>query len=65
MKDEVRKKFPESLAGADISDVDLDEEEIYVNGERLTDERVEQMAAESVRLARARDARAARRSDGR
>lgn len=40
----------------EVSDVDLDEEAVYVNGERLTDERVERMAAESVRLARAREA---------
>lgn len=39
----------------EVDDVDLDQEAVYVNGERLTDERVEQMAAESVRLARARE----------
>jgi fructose-bisphosphate aldolase class 1 len=46
------------LIGDDIevTDVDLDQEEVYVNGERLTDERVEQMAEESVRLARERGA---------
>lgn len=41
---------------ATIEDVDLESEAVYVNGERLTEERVEQMAAESVRLARAREA---------
>lgn len=40
----------------EVSDVDLDKEAVFVNGERLTDERVEEMAAESVRLARAREA---------
>lgn len=40
----------------EVDDVDLEQEAVYVNGERLTDERVEQMAAESVRLARAREA---------
>ncbi|OBG76259.1 hypothetical protein A5700_22515 [Mycobacterium sp. E1214] len=39
----------------EVDDVDLEQEAVYVNGERLTDERVEQMAAESVRLARARE----------
>ena len=38
----------------EVSDVNLAEEAVYVNGERLTDERVEQMAAESMRLARLR-----------
>lgn len=42
----------------EVDDVDLEQEAVYVNGERLTDERVEQMAAESVRLARAREAKA-------
>lgn len=41
---------------AELSDVDLTQEEVYIKGERLTDERVEQMAAESVRLAREREA---------
>lgn len=51
-------------ADATIDDVDLETEAeaetetetVYVNGERLTEQRVEQMAAESVRLARAREA---------
>lgn len=38
----------------EVSDVDLKQEEVYVDGERLTDERVEQMASESLRLARER-----------
>jgi hypothetical protein len=40
----------------EVSDVDLAGEAVYVNGERLTDERVERMAEESVRLARIREA---------
>jgi fructose-bisphosphate aldolase class 1 len=40
----------------EVTDVDLDQEDVYVNGQRLTDERVEQMAEESVRLARDREA---------
>lgn len=40
----------------EVDDVDLEQEAVYVNGERLTDERVEQMAAESVRLAHSREA---------
>ncbi|OBG25293.1 hypothetical protein A5764_07895 [Mycobacterium sp. 852002-51057_SCH5723018] len=40
----------------EVTDVEMAEEAVYVGGERLTDERVEQMAAESVRLARAREA---------
>lgn len=39
----------------EVSDVDLKQEEVYVDGERLTDERVEQMASESLRLARERE----------
>jgi hypothetical protein len=46
----------------EVSDVDLDHEEVYVNGERLTDERVEQIAAESVRLTREREANPSSRS---
>ena len=43
--------FPETLAGAEVevSDVDLDEEAVYVNGDRLTDERAEQRAADPLR----------------
>lgn len=52
-------KFPKTTAGAQVSDIDLDQEAVYVNGERLTEERAEQMAAESVRLARAREERQA------
>lgn len=40
----------------EVTEVDLETEEIYVNGERLTNERVEQIAAQSVRLAREREA---------
>lgn len=39
-----------------VDDVDLETEEVYVNGVRLTDALVEQMAAESVRLAKVRGA---------
>uniref|UniRef100_A0AAU8GQH8 CopG antitoxin n=1 Tax=Mycobacterium phage JustASigh TaxID=3158894 RepID=A0AAU8GQH8_9CAUD len=50
-----RARNPEDYVIGDdveITDVDLEQEEIYVNGERLTEERVEELAAESVRLAR-------------
>lgn len=40
----------------EVTDVDLAAEQIYVDGERLTDEGVERMAEESVRLARDREA---------
>lgn len=40
----------------EVADVDLTEEAIYVGGGRLTDERVEQVAGESLRLAREREA---------
>jgi hypothetical protein len=46
MTDDEARKFPESLAGAEVSDVDLNEEAIVVGGERLTEERAEQIAAE-------------------
>ncbi|AFC54994.1 hypothetical protein MPRI_00970 [Mycobacterium paraintracellulare] len=42
----------------EVDDVDLGQEAVYVNGVRLTNERVEQMAAESVALARSREAKA-------
>lgn len=37
---------------ATIEDVDLDKEEIYVEGERFTEARAEQLAEETARLAR-------------
>jgi hypothetical protein len=40
---------------AQISDIDLDAEEFYVNGTRLTDERADVLAADAVRAARARN----------
>jgi hypothetical protein len=40
----------------EVTDVDFESERVYVNGERLNDERVSQMAEESVRLAREREA---------
>jgi hypothetical protein len=40
----------------EVTGVNLDQEAVYVNGERLTDKRVEQMAQESVRLTREREA---------
>lgn len=39
---------------AEVSNVDLGQEEVYVDGVRLTDERAETIAAQSVRLARER-----------
>jgi hypothetical protein len=39
-------------ADATIDDVDLDQEEIYYQGERLTEERAAQIGEESARLAR-------------
>lgn len=36
--------FPESLAGAKVSDIDLDAEEFVFRGERMTDERATQVA---------------------
>lgn len=52
------KDLRDRVIGADveIDDVDLAEEEVYVGGERLTDERVEEMAEQSIRIARAREA---------
>jgi hypothetical protein len=45
-------------ADATIDDVDLDQEEIYYQGERLTEERAAQIGEESARLAReAREAK--------
>lgn len=43
---DARRKFPETWAGAEVSDIDLDKEEIYVDGERLTEKRAEQITAE-------------------
>lgn len=40
----------------EITDVDLDQEEVYVNGERLTEVRAMQMAEEAERTSRQRDA---------
>lgn len=55
------KRNPEDFvvrADATIEDVDLDEEEIYYQGERLTEERAAQVGEESARLAReAREAK--------
>lgn len=39
---------------ATISDVDLDQEEIYFNGERLTEDRAEQIAEDALKDARRR-----------
>ncbi len=50
------REFPKTTAGAEVSDIDLGQEAVYVNGERLTEERAGRMAAELVRLARAREA---------
>ncbi len=40
------RKFPERLAGAEVSDIDLDKEEFMFQGERLTKERAERIAGE-------------------
>lgn len=37
-------EFPQSLAGADISDIDLAEEDFQFQGRRLTEKRAEQLA---------------------
>lgn len=37
-------EFPESLAGAEVSDIDLHDEEFVFRGERMTDERAAQIA---------------------
>jgi fructose-bisphosphate aldolase class 1 len=37
-------KFPKTLTGADVSDIDLTKEEFVFHGERLTDERAKQLA---------------------
>jgi hypothetical protein len=53
------KKSPRDYVIGDaveVDDVDLGQEAVYVNGERLTDDVVERMADASVRLARAREA---------
>ena len=44
MTDKARE-FPESLAGAEVSDIDLTDEVFMFDGERLTDERADQIAA--------------------
>lgn len=36
--------FPVSLAGAEVSDIDLDAEEFVFQGDRMTDERATQIA---------------------
>lgn len=41
---------------ATIEDIDLETEEVYINGVRLTNERAEEMAAEAERISRERDA---------
>jgi hypothetical protein len=45
MTDKARK-FPETLGGAEVSDAGLSEEVFMFEGERLTDERADQIAAE-------------------
>lgn len=52
------RKPADYLIGDDIevTEVDLNQADVYVDGVRLTDERVERMAENSVRLAREREA---------
>lgn len=38
------RRFPVSLAGAEVSDINLDAEEFVFQGERMTDERAAQVA---------------------
>ncbi|MCA2248815.1 hypothetical protein JF729_13595 [Mycobacterium intracellulare] len=38
------RRFPVSLAGAEVSAIDLDAEDFVFQGERLTDERAGQIA---------------------
>jgi hypothetical protein len=38
--------FPKDLSGAEVSDIDLDEEEFTFQGERLTENRAQQIAEE-------------------
>lgn len=40
------QKFPETLLDAEVSDIDLATEVFMFEGERLTDERAEQIAAD-------------------
>lgn len=47
-------EFPESLAGAEVSDIDLDAEVFVLQGDRVTDERATQIVQSASRRARAR-----------
>jgi len=38
------RKFPETLAGAEVSDIDLDTEEFVFGGERLIEQRAQEIA---------------------
>jgi len=38
------RKFPETLAGAVVSDIDLVTEELAFQGERLTEQRAQEIA---------------------
>lgn len=42
-------KFPKTLAGAEVSDIDLAEEEFQFEGERLTEQRAEHLAEKAFR----------------
>lgn len=41
-----KRKFPETLAGAEVSDIDLGQEDFQFQGERLTEERAGRLAEE-------------------
>lgn len=47
---------------AEVSDIDLDQEEFYYRGERLTEARAEAIAAEALRAIRARNLTPGRKS---
>lgn len=44
-------KFPKSMAGAEVSDIDLEHEEFQFHGERLTEARAEELAEQKFRRA--------------
>ncbi|UXA04427.1 hypothetical protein KXD96_15470 [Mycobacterium sp. SMC-2] len=48
-------KFPKTFAGAEVSDIDLDNEVVMVDGQRLTEERAEQITAEVLAKVRERE----------
>jgi len=42
-------EFPKSLAGAEVSDIDLTQEDFEFDGQRLTEQRAEQLAEKAFR----------------